>query len=118
MPAGYAKIRHRALPSVENLWPTPTGKRVADKGAKPLKLSFPPVGKSGPATPLADDFAVMLVGIAARQAASPTAILSYRQDGEPLIEPALLAPGHGAFYHAIADDLRRWKEGQTRRDDK
>jgi hypothetical protein len=30
----------------------------------------------------------------------------------------LLAPGHCAFNHAIADDLKRWKEEQTRRDDK
>jgi hypothetical protein len=79
-----------------------------------LNLSFPPIGKNVAATPLTDDFAVLLVGVAARQAASPTAILSHQD------EPAetLLAPGHGAFNQAVADDLKRWKEAPPRQPDK
>jgi hypothetical protein len=79
-----------------------------------LKLSFPPIGKNVAATPLTDDFAVLLVGVAARQAASPTAILSHQ--GEPA--ETLLAPGHGAFNQAVADDIKRWKEAPPRQPDK
>jgi hypothetical protein len=79
-----------------------------------LKLSFPPIGKHVAATPLTDDFAVLLVGVAARQAASPTAILSH----QPADDAALLAPGHGAFNQAVADDLKRWKEAPPRQPDK
>ena len=58
----------------------------------------------------------LLVGVAARQAASPTAILSHQPDaGEA--EAGLLAPGHGAFNQAVADDLKRWKEGSARQAD-
>ena len=79
-----------------------------------MKLSFPPIGKHVAATPLTDDFAVLLVGVAARQAASPTAILSHQDEaGE-----TLLAPGHGAFNHEVADDLKRWKEAPPRQPDK
>jgi len=79
-----------------------------------LNLSFPPISKQLATTPLTEDFAVLLVGVAARQAASPTAILSHRaEDGE-----TLLAPGHGAFNQAMADDLKRWKEASPRQPDK
>lgn len=78
-----------------------------------MNLSFPPIGKHLSATPLTEDFAVLLVGIAARQAASPTAVLSHRaEEGE-----ALLAPGHGAFNQAVADDLKRWKETSPQQPD-
>ena len=81
-----------------------------------MNLSFPPIGKHVATTPLTDDFSVLLVGIAARQAASPTAILSHEPNaGE--IEAALLAPGHGAFNQAVADDLKRWKETSARQAD-
>ncbi|WP_324869772.1 hypothetical protein [Sphingomonas psychrotolerans] len=55
------------------------------------------------------ELAVLLVGIAARQAASPTACVQTRL---ALAAPAeaLLAPAHGAFHRASAATLRRWKE--------
>lgn len=77
-----------------------------------MNLSFPPIGKNVTTTPLTDEFSVLLVGVAARQAASPTAILSHRPD-DAGAEAALLAPGHGAFNQAVADDLKRWKEGSA-----
>ena len=77
--------------------------------SRALTLSFPPIDRDQPATPLTDDFAVMLVGIAARQAASPTALLAHqRQEYAPT--PTLLASDHGAFNQAVAEDLKRWKE--------
>ena len=78
-----------------------------------MNLSFPPISKQLATTPLTEDFAVLLVGIAARQAASPTAILSHQAEaGE-----TLLAPGHGAFNQTVADDLKRWKEAPPRTPD-
>lgn len=81
-----------------------------------MNLSFPPIGKHVVTTPLTDDFSVLLVGVAARQAASPTAILSHQPDaGEA--DAGLLAPDHGAFNQAVADDLKRWKERPARQTD-
>jgi len=82
-----------------------------------LKLSFPPIGKETAVTPLKADFAVMLVGVAARQAASPTATLAQDEDGAAAAGERLLAPQHGAFNRAVADDLKRWKETSTGRPD-
>ncbi|WP_165830944.1 hypothetical protein [Sphingomonas pokkalii] len=53
--------------------------------------------------------AVLLVGIAARQAASPTARIQTRLS-MPLPRAALLAPAHGAFHLGAAAALRRWQE--------
>ena len=83
------------------------------EGGGTLKLSFPPVG-TATASPLTADFAVMLVGITARQAASPTAVLAHDEEAAGSVEARLLAPQHGAFNRAVADDLKRWKEGSTR----
>jgi hypothetical protein len=81
-----------------------------------LNLSFPPIGKHVKTTPLTDDFSVLLVGVAARQAASPTAILSHQPEATDA-DPARLAPDHGAFNQAVADDLKRWKERSARQTD-
>jgi hypothetical protein len=77
-----------------------------------LKLNFPPIG-AATASPLSADFAVMLVGIAARQAASPTAAMAHDEEMADSAEEKLLAPQHGAFNRAVADDLKRWKDGST-----
>jgi hypothetical protein len=53
--------------------------------------------------------AVLLVGIATRQAASPTARIQTRLS-MPLPRTALLAPAHGAFHRAAAAALHRWRE--------
>lgn len=81
-----------------------------------MKQSFPPIGEGASAKPLSADFAVMLVGVAARQAASPTAVLAHEDVPVPPKE-GLLAPQHGAFNQAVADDLKRWKETSTGRPD-
>lgn len=66
------------------------------------------------AAPLTADFAVMLVGVAARQAASPTAIFFQSRVPAGAVEATLLAPAHGAFNQAMACQLRRWKEASAR----
>jgi hypothetical protein len=92
------------------------GHRVAIEGQS-LNLSFPPLGKDAATTSLTADFAVMLVGVAARQAASPTAMLFQSRMRAGAYESALLAPVHGAFNQAMACRLQRWKEALPRRPD-
>jgi hypothetical protein len=82
-----------------------------------VNLSFPPIGRHAVATPLTADFAVMLVGVAARQAASPTAIFFQSRVPADTAEATLLAPAHGAFNQAMAYQLRRWKEASAGRTD-
>nr|WP_218625191.1 hypothetical protein [Sphingomonas sp. dw_22] len=53
--------------------------------------------------------AVLLVGIAARQAASPTARIQARIS-YPVPAESLLAPAHGAFHRNGAQALTRWKD--------
>jgi hypothetical protein len=74
-----------------------------------VDLSF--ARSSGQATTVAIpiEVAVLLVGIAARQAASPTAREQARIEGIPAGH-ALLAPPHGSFDHATAERLQRWQE--------
>jgi hypothetical protein len=82
-----------------------------------LNLSFPPIGRDVASTSLTADFAVMLVGVAARQAASPTAMLFQSRLRAGTYETALLAPAHGAFNQAMASRLQRWREAPARRPD-
>lgn len=74
-----------------------------------VDLSFPHFDKSEAVTVLPPDLAVMMVGIAARQAASPTALFFARL-GSSEMEHCLLAPSHGAFNAAAAAALRSWQE--------
>ncbi len=53
--------------------------------------------------------AVLFVGIAARQAMSPTALIEERRRKLPVAD-ALLAPPHGAFSLPMAHLIARWKE--------
>ncbi|AQR74391.1 hypothetical protein BXU08_12670 [Sphingomonas sp. LM7] len=55
------------------------------------------------------ELAVLLVGVAARQAASPTACVQTRLALSAPVD-ALLAPAHGAFHRAAAVSLLRWQE--------
>jgi hypothetical protein len=59
-------------------------------------------------TALPPDLAVMLVGVVARQAASPTAMLHARL--APAAETPWFAPAHGAFNLAMAQLLTAWKQ--------
>ncbi|MEI9852837.1 MAG: hypothetical protein WDN24_20435 [Sphingomonas sp.] len=54
------------------------------------------------------ELAVLLVGVAARQAASPTARVQARLMVSTPVD-ALLAPLHGAFHRAAALALARWQ---------
>lgn len=74
-----------------------------------MDLSFNRFDKETLVTQLPADLAVLMVGIAARQAASFTAIAQTRllQVGE---ETVLFAPAHGAFNGPVATVLLRWKE--------
>ena len=60
-------------------------------------------------TELPEDLAVLMVGIAARQAASPTAA-RWALMGRRGPEETLLAPVHGAFNGPVAEAMMRWKE--------
>jgi hypothetical protein len=81
-----------------------------------VNVSFPPFGKDVRVTQLPTDIAVMLVGIAARQAASPTALFQARIAANP-VEINLLVPADGTFNLAAARMLRRWKEAAASRRD-
>ena len=66
-----------------------------------MDLSFARFEHDATVTVLPPDLAVLLVGVAARQAASPTALIQTVIDRRA---PAagLFAPAHGAFNFAVA----------------
>ena len=74
-----------------------------------MDLSFPRFEQDAQATVLPPDLAVMMVGVVARQAASPTALFDA---GLARLPAAALrfAPRHGAFNAAMAAALLRWKD--------
>lgn len=74
-----------------------------------MDLSFARLDRDVAVTAMPTELAVLLVGVAARQAASPTA---YAQTRLALAAPAeaLLAPAHGAFNRAAALALTRRQE--------
>ncbi|MDP5281007.1 hypothetical protein Q9Q95_18930 [Sphingomonas sp. DG1-23] len=74
-----------------------------------MDLSFARLDRDVAVTAMPTELAVLLVGIAARQAASPTACAQTRLAMTAPVD-ALLAPAHGAFHRAAAAKLRRWKE--------
>jgi hypothetical protein len=59
-------------------------------------------------TAIPTELAILMVGVAARQAASPTARLQSDLDAAPAAG-SLLVPAHGAFNHAVAAALTGWK---------
>lgn len=82
-----------------------------------MDLSFAVFDRRREVTLLPGDLAVLMVGVAARQAASPTAAVHagvardcagrWRPSGDPV----LLAPLHGAFNGPLAALIVRWSEG-------
>ena len=74
-----------------------------------MDLSFPRFDRDVELTVLPGDLAVLIVGIAARQAASPTAVVQAAFAREQS-DPKLFAPLHGAFNGPMATALMRWKE--------
>ena len=73
-----------------------------------LDLSFPLFDRAVELTVLPGDLAVLMVGVAARQAASPTAM---RQAGfkRAPVHPRLFAPLDGAFNSAVAAAIFGWR---------
>ncbi|MFC3579962.1 hypothetical protein [Sphingomonas hylomeconis] len=74
-----------------------------------MDLSFSRFEHDAKTTIMPPDLAVMMVGIAARQAASPTAIF-HAHLGALSAAALRFAPRHGAFNAAMAAALVRWKE--------
>jgi len=74
-----------------------------------VDLSFSRFEHDASLTILPPDLAVMMVGIAARQAASPTALSQARMPGLPMAA-LRLAPAHGAFNEQVAAALVRWRQ--------
>jgi hypothetical protein len=74
-----------------------------------VDLSFARLDRDVAVTAMPTELAVLLVGVAARQAASPTACTQARLD---VAGPGdqLLAPEHGAFHGAAAAAIGRRKQ--------
>ena len=69
-----------------------------------MDLSFSRFEADMTVTALPPDLAVLMVGVAARQAASPTAMLQARLPS-PFARYDRFAPAHGAFNAAVANLL-------------
>lgn len=74
-----------------------------------MDLSFARLERDVAITAMPTELAVLLVGVAARQAASPTARAQARLALSAPVEQ-LLAPVHGAFHRAAALALARRRE--------
>jgi hypothetical protein len=72
-----------------------------------LDLSFARL-HAAHATALPIELAVLMVGVASRQAASPTARVQATLATFPLVR-RLLAPAQGSFSASTAAALRRWQ---------
>jgi hypothetical protein len=81
-----------------------------------LDLSFSGFDRNTEVTQLPGDLSVLMVGIAARQSASPTAVAQARF-GRIGQRSRLLEPLDGAFNGPMAVQIARWGEGETRRMD-
>ena len=82
------------------------GRYRPNKEVCALDLSFSRFEHDAPLTVLPTDLAVMMVGVAARQAASPTALSQSRLRARPAA--TVFAPVSGAFNAPLAASLRRW----------
>ena len=71
-----------------------------------MDLSFARLDRDVAVTAMPTELAVLLVGVAARQAASPTARAQARLGVRAPVD-ALLGPLHGAFHRAAALALTR-----------
>jgi len=73
-----------------------------------VDLSFSRFDRAANVSEIPAEFAMLLVGVSARQATSPTALLQQRQPIQPLPQ-SFLAPGDGAFNSATAALIAAWK---------
>ena len=77
-------------------------------GSLCLDLAFSRLIADATVVALPPDLAVLMVGVAARQAASPTALAQARlRELLPDRDLDWFAPAHGAFNHGVALLLRR-----------
>lgn len=74
-----------------------------------MDLSFARLDRQIAVTAMPTGLAVLMVGVATRQAASPTARAQTRLS-MPVPATALLSPPHGAFHLAAAAAMRRWAQ--------
>ena len=74
-----------------------------------VDLSFSRFEADGPAITMPTDLAVLMVGIAARQAMSPTARINATRNTQASLQD-LLSPSHGAFNQATAEMMDHWRE--------
>ena len=81
-----------------------------------MDLSFARYDRHREVTLLPGDLAVLMVGVAARQAASQTAVAQAKVDSDVAAtaavqpEPDLFAPADGAFNGALAALIVLWNE--------
>jgi hypothetical protein len=74
-----------------------------------VDLSFSRFEQDSTVIAMPGDLAVLLVGVTARQASSPTALMeSHRTIAVPTAD--LLRPAHGAFNRAMATTICRWRQ--------
>jgi len=74
-----------------------------------VDLSFARLERDMTVAVMPTELAVLMVGVAARQAASPTAQVQAHLSAAAPVD-ALLAPTHGAFHRPAAQSLSRWKQ--------
>ena len=74
-----------------------------------MDLSFARLDRDFAVTAMPTELAVLLVGVAARQAASPTARIQARLSASAPVD-LMLAPAHGAFHRLVAAALIRWQQ--------
>lgn len=80
-----------------------------------MDLSFPPFDRDHELVAWPGDLAALMVGVAARQGASPTAIAQAEiaaAAAAPAIDPdgTGFAPADGSFNGEVAAALTRWKD--------
>lgn len=73
-----------------------------------MDLSFSRFEHDGRVTGLPPDLAVLMVGVTARQAGSPTAMIHARLSSH-VVTDTPFAPSHGAFNARVAALFTRWK---------
>lgn len=73
-----------------------------------MNVDFARLDRHRELTVLPPDLAVLMVGVSARQAASPTAARWARMAAEPP-DRSLLAPAEGSFNAVMAASLTEWK---------
>lgn len=76
-----------------------------------MDLHFAPFDRAYEVTVLPHDLAVLMVGIAERQAASATAVAQARWTAASLFgADPLVRPLHGAFNGPMAATIARWRQ--------